>query len=93
MGPGASPGASHYSTPLLSWVGWGFVAERRPARLRFAFLPCGVRVSWVARLVGWLAFRAVGNGVVPRQASAAVASLLERERTVGESEGWPEFAS
>lgn len=59
MGPGASPGASHYSTPLLSWVGWGFVAERRPARLRFAFLPCGVRVSWVARLVGWLAFRAV----------------------------------
>ena len=40
-------------------VGWGFVAERRPARLRFAFLPCVVRVSWVARLVGWLAFRAV----------------------------------
>lgn len=37
--------------------------------------------------------RALGNGVVPQQASAAVASLLERERTVGESEGWPEFAS
>lgn len=39
------------------------------------------------------ALRALGNGVVPQQASAAVASLLERERTVGESEGWPEFAS
>lgn len=59
MGPGASPGASHYSPPLLSLVGWGFVAERRPARLRFAFLPCVVRVSWVARLAGWLTFRAV----------------------------------
>ena len=59
MGPGASPGASPFLPPLLSWVGWGFVAERRPARLRFAFSPCGARVSWVARLVGWLAFRAV----------------------------------
>ena len=59
MGPGASPGASPFLPPLLSWVGCGFVAERRPARLRFAFLPCVVRVSWVARLVGWLAFRAV----------------------------------
>jgi hypothetical protein len=38
---------------------WGFVAERRPVRLRFAFLSCVVRVSWVARLVGWLAFWAV----------------------------------
>lgn len=28
-------------------------------RLRFAFLSCVVRVSWVARLVGWLAFWAV----------------------------------
>lgn len=45
--------------PLCFLVGWGFVAERRPARLRFAFLPCGVRVSWVARLVGRLALRAV----------------------------------
>ena len=54
MGPGASPGASPFLPPLLSWVGCGFVAERRPARLRFAFLPCVVRVSWVARLVGWL---------------------------------------
>ena len=59
MGPGAIPGASPFLPPLLSWVGWSFVAERRPARLRFAFLPCGVRVSWVARLAGWLAFRAV----------------------------------
>lgn len=59
MGPGASPGASPFLPPLLSWVGWGFVAERRPARLRFAFLPFGARVSWVARLVGWLAFWAV----------------------------------
>lgn len=59
MGPGASPGASPFLPPLLSWVGCGFVAERRPARLRFAFLSCVVRVSWVARLVGWLAFRAV----------------------------------
>lgn len=53
MGPGASPGASPF-LPLLSWVGWGFVAERRPARLRFAFLPCGVRVpGWRAWRVGW----------------------------------------
>lgn len=59
MGPGAIPGASPFLPPLLSWVGWSFVAERRPARLRFAFLPFGVRVSWVARLAGWLAFRAV----------------------------------
>ena len=59
MGPGASPGASPFLPPLLSWVGWGFVAERRPARLRFAFLPRVVRVSWVARLAGWLTFRAV----------------------------------
>lgn len=59
MGPGASPGAGYFLPPLLSWVGWGFVAERRPVRLRFAFPLCVVRVSWVARLVGWLAFRAV----------------------------------
>lgn len=59
MGPGASPGASPFLPPLLSWVWWGFVAERRPARLRFAFLPCVVRFSWVARLVGWMAFWAV----------------------------------
>ena len=33
---------------------WSFVAERRPARLRFAFLPCGVRVpGWRAWRVGW----------------------------------------
>lgn len=36
-----------------------WVRVRVPARLRFAFLPCVVRVSWVARLVGWLAFWAV----------------------------------
>lgn len=64
-----------------------------------------VFVEWMMGLPeGWVtapeiglsrsaALRALGNGVVPRQASAAVASLLERERTVGESEGWPEFAS
>lgn len=41
-------------SPALSWVGWGFVAERRPARLRFAFLPCGARVpGWRAWWVGW----------------------------------------
>lgn len=45
--------------PSAFFGGVGFVAGRRPARLRFAFLPCVVRVSWVARLVGWLAFRAV----------------------------------
>lgn len=64
-----------------------------------------VFVEWMMGLPeGWVtapeiglsrsaALRALGNGVVPQQASAAVASLLERERTVGESEGWPEFAS
>lgn len=45
--------------PSAFFGGVGFVAERRPARLRFAFLPCGARVSWVARLVGWLALWAV----------------------------------
>ena len=64
-----------------------------------------VFVEWMMGLPeGWVtapeiglsrsaALRALGNGVVPQQASAAVASLLERERTVGESEGWPESAS
>ena len=58
MGPGASPGASPFLPPAF-FGGAGFVAGRRPTRLRFAFLPCVVRVSWVARLVGWLAFWAV----------------------------------
>lgn len=54
IGPGASPGASPFLPPLLSWVGWGFVAERRTARLRFAFLPCGARVpGWRAWRAGW----------------------------------------
>lgn len=57
MGLGSSPGASPFSPS--AFFGGGFVAERRPARLRFAFLPCGARVSWVSRLVGRLAFRAV----------------------------------
>lgn len=74
MGPGASLGASPFLPPLLSWVGWGFVAERRPARLRFAFSPCGARVSWVARLVGWLAFRAVAPHFFSRGALSGIAA-------------------
>lgn len=58
-GSGCESRREPFSPPLLSLVGWGFVAERRPARLRFAFLPCGARVSWVSRLVGRLALRAV----------------------------------
>lgn len=58
MGPGAIPGAS-LSSRSAFFGGVVFVAERRPARLRFVFLPCVVRVSWVACLVGGLAFRAV----------------------------------
>lgn len=59
-GSGCESRREPFFSPALSLVKVvGFVAERRPARLRFAFLPCGARVSWVARLVGWLAFRAV----------------------------------
>lgn len=80
MGLGAIPGASHYSPPLLSWVGWGFVAERRPARLRFAFLPCGVRVSWVARLVGWLALWAVAPHFFSRGVLSGIVAPCVRLR-------------
>ena len=61
--------------PLCFLVGWGFVAERRPACLRFAFSPCGARVSWVVRLVrlvGWLALWAVAPHFFSRGALSGI---------------------
>lgn len=47
-------------SPVLSLVRVsGFCCGAPPGAPAFAFLPFGARVSWVARLVGWLAFRAV----------------------------------
>jgi len=58
MGPGASLGASHYSRPLLSLV-VGFCCGAPPGAPAFCFPAVWGACSWVARLVGWLALRAV----------------------------------
>ena len=64
---------------------------------RFVEWMMGLPDGWVTSpdvgLSRSAALRALGNGVVPQQASAAVSALLERERAVGVTEGWPEFAS
>lgn len=60
MGPGAIPGASPFLPGAFFGEGFG-VLLRSAARRACVLLSCrvGARVSWVARLVGWVAFWAV----------------------------------
>lgn len=58
MGPGASPGASPFLPPAFLG-GVGFCCGAPPGAPAFCFPVVWGACSWVARLAGWLAFRAV----------------------------------